>query len=173
MKNVLLALVALLLVSSLASAQPNIETTTKYYVYVSAKNTVDTIPGHQVGGGGAGTAGWMYVGQDDVYLSYWALDSVQTTFIVDYADSGVGSGTGSSAVVIPFKSVTAAEGDTLFTADNTGDIGFVSRKIRAQATNGIGGARYIRLRALSLNADNFAAAAGDRVIRCTVTRIKR
>lgn len=173
MKNIIFALVALLLVSGLASAQPNIETSSKYYVYISAKNTTDTIPGHQVGAAGAGTAGWLYVGGDDVYLTYWALDSVQSNIYVDYADSGVTSRTGSSAAVIPFGTVSVAAGDTLATMDATGDIGIVKRTLRAQATNSIGGAQFIRLRMFNLNNDNFAAASGDRVVRVRVLRIKR
>lgn len=168
MKNVIFALVALLLVVSLSEAQT--VSMNKYYIYVSAKNTIDTIPGHQVGASGAGYAGWLYVGNDDVYATYWALDSTQSAFTIDYADSGVSSGLGSSSRVIPFATITAAAGDTLFTADATGDIGLVKRTIRDQVTNNIGGARWIRFRVANLNADNFAAAAGDRVLRLTVIR---
>lgn len=171
MKKLLFVFVAMLLIVGLASAQaPNVERVSKYFVYVSAKATTDTIPGHQVGGPGAGSSGWIYIGGDDAYVSYWALDSVQSNVYVDYADTGVSA---SSAAVIPFKTVTVAAGDTLATMDETSDIGIVARTLRNPISNSIAGARYLRFRVFNLNNDNFAAAAADRVIRLTLTRIKR
>ena len=174
MRSILLVVLAALLFVGVANAQPNVERVHKYLVYVSAKNTTDTIPGHEVGNGGAGYAGWIYVGGDDVMLTYWAKDSVQSNVYVDFADSGVSSGSTSSDIDdIPFGTVSVAENDTLESMDATGDMQIVTRTLRNQATNSIGGARYLRFRVWNLNADNFAAAAGDRVIRLTVLRIKR
>jgi len=174
MRNILFVVLAALLFVGVANSQPNLERVHKYFVYVSAKNTIDTIPGHEVGNSGAGYAGWLYVGGDDVMLTYWAKDSVQSNVYVDYADSGVTSGANSSDIDnIPFGTVTVAENDTLETMDATSDMGIVTRTLRNQATNSIGGARFLRFRVFNVDADNFAAAATDRIIRLTVLRIKR
>lgn len=172
MKKTLFILVALVLVVGLVYAQPNLTKTTKWMVYVSAKNTTDTIPGHQSGGLGAGSAGWINIGTDDAYVTYFACDSVNSLVYVDYADTGYGSAANSSAKSVPFETITVAAGDTLAAMDGTGDMAQVTRIIRNQITNNIDGARYIRFRVFNLDADNFAAAAGDRVIRLVLTQIR-
>lgn len=172
MKNIILALVALLLVTGLTYAQPNLERSVKYMVPL-VQNETDTIPGTESGGLGNGKVGWMRVDGDDVYLTYSAVDSVQVNLYVDYADSGYSPGTGTSSYAIPFGTVAVAAGDTLNSAAAASKMGIVVRTIRNPITNSIGGARYVRFRAFALNNANFAGLASDRVIRVTVLRIKR
>lgn len=172
MKTLIVAM-ALVLAVSLGLSQGPPVSSQVFYVYASAKNTTDTIPGHQNGASGAGYAGWLYVGNDDVYISYFALDSMETLVYVDYADSGVTSSANASAAAIAFNTVAVAAGDTLLSMDGTNDYDIVTRTLRDDITNSILGARWLRFRCFHPNNDNFAAAAAGRTMRLRVTRIKR
>lgn len=176
---------ALMLAAALVAAQPL--TTTYHIPFTQAE--VDTIPGTESGGLGAGKTGWFYVGDD--YLSYHitAFDSCVVTTVIDYSDTGYVPATGSSAksvgfitiptattgfwpgtLLTPFASFTAA--DSLAALANTANPKAASGKVlRSAKVDLIPGARWVRWRMTALDADTVhAAAANDRILRMHITR---
>jgi hypothetical protein len=155
MKSFIVVLVALLLVSSLAYTQPRIDLPGFISrADVIVKNTSDTIPSTA-----AGAAGWYFVGNDNVSIGLTALDSVNIHFKIEYADSGYGAATGSSAKSVGHVSRARVVGeDTLYTKT----VGFYGKTIRdaRAAINLIPGGRYFRVIVTATNTDEQALKAG-------------
>lgn len=175
MKKLLFVLVALILVVGLANAQT---ITREYYFRVpTVQNETDTIPGTQTGGIGAGGAGWLFIGTDDVEYSLMSQDSSLLTITFDYADSGYASATGSSAKSIGFKTRTRVIGEDSLSGAAAGGANpktMISAILRARgaATTGLEGARYIRARILGVNTAVHAGAASGRTVSLRIRCLK-
>jgi len=121
MKKLLFAFVALVLLAGVASAQPNVLTTTA--LNTTYASTIDT----------SGVVNISPVGRVSVFVS--AADSAELAINVDYRGSGAQN----------WVTMTAAAGDTLITTSNSGaGLGLELRD--NSATNRIPGGAQIRFR---------------------------
>lgn len=161
------ALLFLVGMANVASAQPGLQAT-KYMVGLVI-NEIDTIPGTEAGGLGAGKTGWIYVGMKDVSYSIVSIDSTHYTTVVDYADSGWSPGTATSALTTGFKSytITTVTDSVANFANAANPKNLTSRVLRQKGyVDNIPGGRYIRFRVEAPNvASKLAAAAADRTLR--------
>lgn len=188
MKILLAVLMAIALLSGVAVGQ----TSYTYYAPLSAVNTTDTIPGtHSLGG--AGKAGWHYIGDDFVSVSFRAVDSTLCRVQIDYSDTGYVSATGSSAKSVPFRTIPTAVTDGYWPgtatlafaswtaidslaniADAANPSMFRSRVLRDENFDFLPGGKYIRFRVFVPNeASKIAAAASDQQLRITINTSPR
>ena len=167
MKTLLVVLALLLAFSTLSYSQGE-GTITKFYVPL-AGTAVDTVPGTHTGGA-AGAAGWLFIGMaQDVNYSITCIDSQQYTVIVDYADTGYASATGTSANDVGFKSYLALgiSTDSVNSVANVANPkNFMSRVLRqAGGTDNIPNGLWIRFKITRIAG---AASTASNTVRLTV-----
>ena len=148
----------------------------RFYYVPLAQNVTDTIPGTQTGGGGNGACGWLYIGMDNLEYSAWAVDSVNFTISIDYSDTGVSPGSGSSAnSTVPYLTATRTVGEDSIDNSSAGAPTIVTNVVRDRAAgvNKIEGGKWVRFRVVGINAAKFAAVAADRTIRLRIRTWKQ